>query len=843
LVNQDAQSEAKLRAAFRGRISYVRGMDPRSYPMRYDRGVQVFDDLPPHRVWPCYMQGQQLEAYLETFMREFRPNVEAGQRNDLWNKTREVARVLLKPGMGKWHKHRVDRWVGNVKHRNWRFDNVRDISVKFHEMHRICHELHPVSYGYGPVLIYSANVETGVKPGVTFFAANGAKEWNAGEKISEDDAAPRMVTISGTVSMGRAREAIKMLKSDANYDSSHIRYVHGSPKICTGVTFRHFSTAILTELGWTWAEMEQVFGRVCRHGSHEHCTVPGCNKTVNVYILCSMIRWSDVEALPNKQLVRNVKSWIKEHTLELAQRNFLKEDGSLYTVDERTLRVALERDKSISKMLRLMKEMQLPLNLAQNFFADEGETFSNTRLYEYQAEPATVPVPSEQFPSHPRLVHPVPLLIDDSFITLDGWFQHVCGANIDWRGNIRLAILEALERHCNWTITGLVDHVSQEACVSKREVELVLQGSYNDLELNLRLDTGWVFSGDDRLDPVDYWQQSRMADDESPYTPPSRLQGLSDLLRDHVDIDELLGTFSEEAPTISISSNISTNCVTLSAYDIVNEFMSRGGCVFNITPGAPFCGAYDNTSDNPDDYCLKIVTLTSSGDLSKIAAHSRHNVDGLVALVNEIDGDPSVVLNATHKKNAACDELARRLKETGRLLPFMPSTTAPTLYRLMCVASEWGMDDLPNMLSAVASTLTIHSTETGQSPLEKLCIDLIHHARGSTPEEEELPLALFQKLRQQICDRLRTIPHYVLRVLDRMCGKRPRTWTAKQFQIVKRWYHRYVIEACKLKLAIIYDAVRTEMLRRQLEPQSIVSRNKKNRQSKKRTRNSLKEKE
>lgn len=65
-------------------------------------------------------------------------------------------------------------------------------------------------------------------------------------------------------------------------------------------------------------------------------------------------------------------------------RKFLDSNGNLLTVDERTLRVALERDQRIAKITRLLKEMSLPFNLAQNFFESENNVFSNTRLYEYQ---------------------------------------------------------------------------------------------------------------------------------------------------------------------------------------------------------------------------------------------------------------------------------------------------------------------------------------------------------------------------------------------------------------------------------------------------------------------------
>jgi hypothetical protein len=131
----------------------------------------------------------------------------------------------------------------------WLTKNIRDISVKMHEMEHIGAVLHPRT---GPVLIYSANVLTGVRPNVFFYRANGSKMWEPGKvsKGKELDI-PRMVNISGTVSLGGVREAIKILKSDSNYNGNIIRYVHASPKIRTGVTLRHFGVVIVNEVGWT----------------------------------------------------------------------------------------------------------------------------------------------------------------------------------------------------------------------------------------------------------------------------------------------------------------------------------------------------------------------------------------------------------------------------------------------------------------------------------------------------------------------------------------------------------------------------------------------------------------
>ncbi len=92
----------------RGKISYVRGHDPRNFPTRIDHGIKIYDDLPDHKVWPCYLIGRQLVSYIDAFMKECVPNADAGQRNDLWKTTKEIARGLTPSGMGKWIK---ENWI------------------------------------------------------------------------------------------------------------------------------------------------------------------------------------------------------------------------------------------------------------------------------------------------------------------------------------------------------------------------------------------------------------------------------------------------------------------------------------------------------------------------------------------------------------------------------------------------------------------------------------------------------------------------------------------------------------------------------------------------------------
>ncbi len=154
---------------------------------------------------------------------------------------------------------------------------------------------------------------------------------------------------------------------------------------------------------------------------------------------------------------------------------------------------------------------------------------------------------------------------------------------------------------------------------------------------------------------IDEWQFNH-----AEFGPRAPTKNLKEILKDffYVDINDVLGSFSEELPSVPIGQQIARHCVLLSRED---ESM-----LYDIVKDAPFCGVYDNTSDNPDIYVLKIITVSNDGKgmnpsgiqrINKVAAHSKYDVSGLLALVNDIDGDMEKVATSSNKKVAACKGL------------------------------------------------------------------------------------------------------------------------------------------------------------------------------------------
>jgi len=778
----DQRAEQILRWCFRGRISYVRGLDPRTFPKRVDCGEKIFADLPEHRVWSCYMEGRQAEAYFNAFMEEFAPNAEAGQRNDLWGTAREIARCYTLKDMGRWTPtQKGRRWLANDQSEHWKSRRMVDLSAKHVQMHHIvtANQQQPT----GPVLVFSSNIEAGVRRHQAFFTANTFRPWSMGQNLYPFRS---HVDISGQVAFGRARDAIKILKSDKNYLGELLKVVIASPRITTGITLRHFSVAILDEVHWTIGDREQIIGRMIRHGSHEHSSDPYCNKTVRVYVMCARIRPQSLETL-NPVMLKRLRAWIAKHEHALRSRGFLDEHGNLYTVDERTLRVALERDREIAKVTRLMKEMMLPLNLAQNYFPDEGDEFRNTRLYEYMPDPARVPIPSDRYPSPCSEVPPVPTHTDNTFLNLDGWFRYVCSGsdecyNLDFCGNIRQAVLEALEQKKHWLISELLQHVAKCAHVTELEAALVISSLAKASRICIELSTGWVYLGvAGHFDPVYEWQQQEH--DSSSFLPPPPVTNLHTVLREanYVNIDDVLGKFQKRTPRIPIGQKIAAYCVLLSP--------SPDSTLYDITKTAPFCGVYDNTSDNPDEYQLKILTVKPDGKgTNKVSAHSKHDVDGLIGLVTEIDGDTGAVLESSHKKKAACDEISIRLEETGRLMPWDPEVD-PTLLRALCIARAWELRDVIDTLAAISAQVI--------EALERLCVTLLLGKHKIVLGADSLPTTQEDKFRtivhEQLAERVASKGDYVLRVLDRLENKRPRNLSVDQYATALKWYEENVI--------------------------------------------------
>lgn len=773
----DEKAHEQLIIALKGRVSFVRGMHPDFFPLREDHGESVFPDQPSHRVWPCYMTGRQLKAYLEAFQIEFVPNSEAGQRNDVWNKTGEKARVHILPTMGKISQN-TGQFVANLNSPDWKVENMQDLSCKNVEMHKITTEFHPKD---GPALIYFAKVITGVKPNETFWRANGVVEWNP--KVSQKGT-NAFVNISGEARTGMTNIAIKALKSDRNYKSGIIRYSLASPKVSIGLTMRHHSIGIVSEVSWTRGEIEQLLGRLTRHMSHVHCSDPDANKIVHAYILCAKIRPQDINAINDIMFIKRWNTWFEQNLELLTERGFINTDGSLRTLDERTLEVGLIRDAAIAKISRLLKEISIPLNLAQNFFPKEGKRYSMSRLNDYLSAPPNIPVPNEYSPTAPDLVASVPTIVDETFISADAWWFHCATTeeSVDFFGHIRKAIFDILKDKHAITINDLIIMASRQSGYSHVDVGLVL--SKLSCPVNVNMETGWVYWRlEGAIDPLLWWQQSPgvemiTSDRWNEYIPPEPIRGLGFLMQDHTCLEDIFGSIVEQSEP-KISDNFDRRYMQSDGKGLISLLRETTSTV------SGWCGIYENTPDGADEYSLKIVMRNGTRQsYSKISAHSK-SIAGLIELTMELDGDTEDILNSNKKKTTACDLIADQLERYGRFLPWMPDEH-PTLFRMLIISRQWNLFALTADIERFVSKLVTSGAFLG------LCKKLFIHRRSTTLVHHVIS---DERITSQIENGIREKRDYVARIIERISRNRPKKFNTQQWTEARNWITDNVLNA------------------------------------------------
>ncbi len=182
----------KLLKIFKGYISFLRGMNPVTFPKRTEMGESV-TDLFKFPIIECEMKGIQLNEYLKTFMDQFSPNADAGMTNDLWDRTREMARCL-EP------KRRVDWIVENIEPYACKFKKIWDLSRDAIQKRK------------GPILVYAFNVERGIHLFERFLKENGIKEYDP----LKSDQKETYVNFSRRMNKTRIQAAKAICKSHDN---------------------------------------------------------------------------------------------------------------------------------------------------------------------------------------------------------------------------------------------------------------------------------------------------------------------------------------------------------------------------------------------------------------------------------------------------------------------------------------------------------------------------------------------------------------------------------------------------------------------------------------------------
>lgn len=243
-IQRQNQIESVFRNLVKGYVSFLRGCNPFTFPQRIEKGIPFQKNIQFCTI-RCNMHPIQLEQYTSHFKIDFNPNSEAGESNELWKNTRRISR-MYKPKDVDW----------------WTPENIPKYSCKIAEMWNI---ILNTSLGCGAVLIYLFNLETGIHDVEEFLKRSGVTEitpHNANIK------GPKYINLSRNHSKKWIEFVLELCKSHDNHKGDYVKFILGSGKIRTGLTFRHISQIHILEPDWNIATTEQLIGRGCRHLSH-----------------------------------------------------------------------------------------------------------------------------------------------------------------------------------------------------------------------------------------------------------------------------------------------------------------------------------------------------------------------------------------------------------------------------------------------------------------------------------------------------------------------------------------------------------------------------------------------
>ena len=785
------EARAMFRNAMKGRISYVRGMDPRYFPIRVDEGVRIFDGLPDHRVVLCPLTGMQLEHYLRAMQREAFPNAEAGQTCNIWQTSRLCARVVMPPSLnlGRWSEAAGKNvWFGNITSKHWRYNVIDRISSKQRKIHDI------VMNHNGPALLFSMHVEMGLKVNRTYFRANGAHLWSKKYPRATGKDQLLLFNIGGNTTSHHIRASLQALKSDAIRHERAI--VTASPANARGVTLRHTQAVVLEEMEWDIPNREQIVGRAMRHHSHTLADGSPCNKVVHVYQLCATIEDGALDTISDQRFVRRYRNWLSNNREKLAEMGFIDDKtGRLLTIDERTLKNALLKDIGPAKILRFMKEHSLPLNLAMNYFPEEGDRYAGTRIHDYEQQPARVPIPNERFPSPPSAVPPIPKETYSHFVGVNSLFEFFVGHSVDLKGDLKRGFERLFSVRQCWPLATFLKQLSDLAGCSRQRSLLFLHES-GAVRKTWALVNGWIIRrGQSSSDPVRRWQESPGVAGLTGLTP---FGSLETLMKDAINVDLKFGVLATIEPTYSIPTQITREVISI---------QQRSDAVIAMKRGEAFCGIVGNTPDHPDSYQLKIMVYDEHQSLMTEAAKTRYRVPDLMRLVEQISGDVAMVRKSKSKINTSCRILEARLIESKRLFPW-PADKTPSLYRLRCCAVKWNLDEVIATIDGIVQRLLQLEESLTVAPFVWLFVSL----------ENRTSEACLEKAQSQIADRVNRIPNYVLRVLDRFHDVKPRSITEEQFKsIYTPWFHQWITTREATTLSKVHEA-----MMRHLENEVIV---------------------
>lgn len=736
-IDGSKEAKDKMLEYTKGYISYMRGLNPHTFPKRVDVGNSILNNL-DFKLVQTWMKNGQAAKYIKVFMEEFIGNTEAGFANELWNRTREISRCFIPQFDYSSSLHlSSQRW--------WMSEQTENYACKFEEMWTNFQ----TAKGKGPILVYAFNVEKGITVFEEFLKGRGVSEYKKGGNNHET-----FFNFGKTTDQRLIDHVIKILKGHNNHKGQTIKYILGSGKVRYGLTFSHVSQIHIIEPDWNIASTEQIIGRGIRHFSHIHPLLKNINQTVQVFRYRASIPNNILDCLDDFTK-KKFQLFIIEYRDILDKRGFLGPNGELLSIDEYMYTIAIKKDYRIKQIERLLKEnsVDAAFNIFSNYFPVETD-ISHTRLCEYQSAEYTVPIPSAKRST--KIANMMPLTkndIDDSTydLCLSSKLNHKCSTlKVCPSKDIVDAIVQMFENQRILTLenisNGCVDYQQDQVYIT---IDLLVQ---KKTVLKVQNEPGYiVYRGHYYIFVPN--KSQLLLEDIPIYFHDVLLENnhkkqLSDYLEHIPQIDSLF-LVPKDIPKIFIPESFAKDLFEVTDNAII------------LLKKDQEVGVVYNTKDHPNTYNLKICHHKSQ----KIACNNKFLKD-LHAFAEKL-GSP---LQA-NKKKILEEHITKLLIKKRYFLPWI-TKEKPNFFRIKIIAKAWKCLYILKKIKLFESNLAKEL-----STFSKMLVEIFKY-RVTNPD-------LQLEIDKQLAINISEIPDYLLRLLGRMHGDRPRDFKENIWNLIQ----------------------------------------------------------
>jgi hypothetical protein len=754
-VEEATEARKKFKKMIRGYVSYMRGLNPFTFPERIDHGVPIFKNI-NFKLIQCHMKGKQLINYVKEFMKEFVTNIDLGQKNDLWNNTRDASRCFTPEGCGG---------VGIKAYKIMELDNLQEYSSKFWEIWKNGKDVN------GPKLLYAFNVERGVNKFEHFLLKNGVKEFDA-----------NCPSQSSFFNFGKCKDfsTMKKVVKHLKNNSCKIQWLLGSSKVRYGITFHNISQIHILEPDWNIASTEQLIGRGVRHFSHISSYMlklgikidPG---KCDVFKYRASLPKNTLQILPYR-LCRRFKCFLQANYQNLLRRGFIGPKGELLSIDEYMYSVALIKDHRIRKIERILKECAIDaaVNVYSNYFTFESLKYSGQRISDYMFSEYTLPIPNQNDPLRlNQIIHFNRSNLDNSTYDLvksevSSGYQD---SYTDYNEKIDVSIA-----NCFNVLGRDYASLTEILKLTKVQPKTLFDRITTLIENKVTLPNQKFL-----IHRFKYYIQVPLFRDkyELEGVPLSLINTLksrenSKTLSENGDFKVLAWMKNSTQMYDFFPIKQPTHKFRFPDYYLSDLFRIHDNAVIHLVKDK-FAGVIDNTKDDLHTYNLKICqncdAKVKGGARRQKKALRNFSVDEIHKFYSQRVGVKPPV---TRSKEQLERTMTKILWQKGMILPWTMKEQ-PKFYTLLQMCKKWKLVDLFNLIvdleQMILKEKITHFIQT--------MIDLVNHRSRNEGFDPNRTLEEFK-------NNCIKIPHYTLLLVDyMMCPSRPKLFKSAEWKIVQ----------------------------------------------------------